>query len=215
VRVIIAEDSLFVREGLVRLLTRLGHEVAGTAEQAEQVLPLVGRHQPDVAVLDVKLPPTFRDEGLRLAVQIRARHSNVAALVLSQYVEHSYATTLLDGTTAKVGYLLKQNVPNARMLDDILHRLAAGGTAVDPDVVSALLHRPRGEPLEQLTDRERDVLALMAEGLSDQGIADRLTVAVSTVVTHTGKIFRKLGIESPASNRRVSAVLRYLARSGA
>nr|WP_225953725.1 response regulator transcription factor [Kibdelosporangium phytohabitans] len=204
---------MFVREGLVRLLTALGHEVVGTAPQAGQVLPLVARHQPDVAVLDVKLPPTFRDEGLRLAAAIRTRHTNVAALVLSQYVEHSYATKLLDGTTAKVGYLLKQNVPNAKMLDDVLHRLTAGGTAVDPDVVAALLQRPGHEPLADLTGRERDVLALMAEGLSDQGIADRLTVAVSTVVTHTGKIFRKLGIESPASNRRVSAVLKYLAGS--
>ncbi|TDV57689.1 response regulator transcription factor [Actinophytocola oryzae] len=211
-RLIIAEDSLLAREGLIRVLTRLGHEVPAVAVRAEQVLALVARHRPDVAVLDIRLPPTFNDEGLRLGAAIRARHPRVAVLVLSHYIDHTYATALLDTSEVGVGYLLKDNLADDRMLDDVLHRIAAGGTAVDRDVVSALLPASADEPLAHLTQRERDVLTLMAEGLSDQGIADRLQVALTTVGTHTGNVFRKLGIvEKASNNRRVSAVLTYLA----
>jgi DNA-binding NarL/FixJ family response regulator len=212
VRVIIAEDSLLAREGLISVLTRLGHEVVAVAVRSEQVLALVARHTPDVAVLDIRLPPTFSDEGLRLGAAVRTRHPRVAVLVLSHYIEHTYATALLDTSATGVGYLLKDNLANDRMLDDVLHRIAGGGTAVDPDVVTALLPAGVQEPFTHLTQRERDVLTLMAEGLSDQGIADRLMVALTTVGTHTGNVFRKLGIaEKASSNRRVSAVLTYLA----
>lgn len=214
-RVIIAEDSLLAREGLIRVLTTLGHEVVGVAARAEQVLGRVARLAPDVAILDIRLPPTFSDEGLRLGATIRDRHPRIAVLVLSHYIEHGYATALLDSSATGVGYLLKDNLVNDRMLDDVLRRIADGGTAVDPDVVSALLPAEAGEPLAplaHLTQRERDVLILMAEGLSDQGIAERLMIAPTTVITHTGNVFRKLGIvEKPSSNRRVSAVLTYLA----
>jgi DNA-binding NarL/FixJ family response regulator len=210
--VIIAEDSLLAREGLISVLTRLGHEVVAVAVRSEQVLALVARHTPDVAILDIRLPPTFSDEGLRLGATVRTRHPRVAVLVLSHYIEHTYATALLDTSATGVGYLLKDNLANDRMLDDVLHRIAGGGSAVDPDVVAALLPVGAQEPLTHLTRRERDVLTLMAEGLSDQGIADRLMVALTTVGTHTGNVFRKLGIaEKEASNRRVSAVLKYLA----
>jgi DNA-binding NarL/FixJ family response regulator len=211
-RVVIAEDSLLAREGLIRVLTRLGHEVQAAAVRSEQVLTLVARHSPDVAVLDVRLPPTFTDEGLRLGTAVRTRHPKVAVLVLSHYIEHTYATALLDTTATGVGYLLKDNLANDRMLDDVLHRITNGGTAVDPDVVAALLPAGVPEPFAHLTQREREVLTLMAEGLSDQGIADRLSVALTTVGTHAGNVFRKLGIaEKSSSNRRVSAVLTYLA----
>jgi DNA-binding NarL/FixJ family response regulator len=211
-RVIIAEDSLLAREGLFSVLTRLGHEVLAAAVRSEQVLALVARHTPDVAVLDIRLPPTFSDEGLRLGTTIRSRHPRVAVLVLSHYIEHTYATALLDTTATGVGYLLKDNLANGRMLNDVLHRITGGGSAIDPDVVSALLPAGVHEPFAHLTQRERDVLTLMAEGLSDQGIADRLSVALTTVGTHTGNVFRKLGItEKASSNRRVNAVLTYLA----
>lgn len=214
-RMIIAEDSLLAREGLLRVLTRLGHQVVGTAVRAEQVLPLVARHVPDVALLDIRLPPTFSDEGLRLGATIRARHPRVAVLVLSHYAEHTQATALLDAGTTGVGYLLKDNLADDRMLDDVLRRIVDGGTAVDPDIVSALVSVGGEDPLAHLTQRERDVLTLMAEGLSDQGIADRLTIALTTVGTHTNNVFRKLGIAvGPSSNRRVNAVLAYLARRG-
>jgi DNA-binding NarL/FixJ family response regulator len=211
-RMIIAEDSLLAREGLISVLTKLGHQVLAIAVRSEQVLTLVARHAPDIAILDIRLPPTFTDEGLRLGAAIRTRHPRVAVLVLSQYIEHTYATALLDTSTTGVGYLLKDNLANDRMLDDTLHRITSGGTAVDPDVVSALLPTGVQEPLAHLTQRERDVLTLMAQGLSDQGIADRLQVAITTVGTHTSNLFRKLDIaEKPSSNRRVSAVLTYLA----
>ncbi|MGW4111159.1 response regulator transcription factor [Actinosynnema sp. NPDC004786] len=210
-RVIIAEDSLLAREGLVRVVTGLGHEVVATAVRSEQVLGLVARHAPDVAILDVRLPPTFSDEGLRLGVAIRTRHPRVAVLVLSHYAEHTWATALLDGGATGVGYLLKDNLSDGRMLDDVLRRIAGGGTAVDPDVVSTLVPAGGRELLAHLTQRERDVLTLMAQGLSDQGIADRLKIALTTVGTHTGNVFRKLGIAAgPSGNRRVTAVLAYL-----
>ncbi|GII63996.1 DNA-binding response regulator [Sphaerisporangium krabiense] len=211
-RLIIAEDSLLAREGLNRLLGGLGHQVVATATRAEQVLGLVARHAPDAVVLDIRLPPTFTDEGLRLAAAIRRRHPRVAVLILSHYLENSYAAALLENGAARLGYLLKERLLDAAMLDEVLRRLHGGGTAVDPDVVAHLL-APRREhdALARLTGRERDVLALMAQGLSDRGIADRLALSVTTVGTHTHNVFRKLGIgDAPASNRRVNAVLAYL-----
>ncbi|GAA2907809.1 response regulator transcription factor [Streptosporangium fragile] len=211
-RLIIAEDSLLAREGLTRLLAGLGHQVVAAATRAEQVLGLVARHSPDLVVLDIRLPPTFTDEGLRLATAIRRRHPRVAALILSHYLENSYTAALLGEGATKVGYLLKERLLDARMLDDVLHRLHGGGTAVDPEVVAHLLApRDAGDPLARLTNRERDVLTLMAHGLSDRGIADRLALSVTTVGSHAHSVFRKLDIpDEPSSNRRVSAVLAYL-----
>jgi DNA-binding NarL/FixJ family response regulator len=211
-RLITADDSLIEREGLSRLLDRLGHQVAATATRADQVLGLVVRHNPDVVVLDVRLPPTFTDEGIRLGTAIRRRHPRIAVLLLSHYVESSYATALLEHGTTKVGYLLKERLLDAETLDEVLHRLHGGGTAVDPEVIAGVL-RPRDtrDPLARLTDREREVLSLMAEGLSDRGIAIRLAISDTTVGTHIRNLFRKLDIDAtPSSNRRVHAVLAYL-----
>ncbi|GGK70157.1 DNA-binding response regulator [Sphaerisporangium melleum] len=211
-RLIIADDSLLVREGLARVLTALGHEVVAAACRAEQVLGLVARHRPDLVILDVRLPPTLTDEGLRLAAAIQRRHAGVPVLILSHYVESSYVTALLDSARAGVGYLLKDRVTDPDMLDEVLAHLRRGGNAVDPEVVAHLLAAPRpADPLLLLSEREREVLALMAQGLSDRGIAERLTVAVTTVGTHIRSIFHKLGlVEEPSSNRRVTAVLTYL-----
>lgn len=211
-RLVIADDGLLEREGLSRLLTGLGHEVVAVATRSDQVPGMIARHRPDLAVLDIRLPPTFTDEGLRLAADIRRRRSTTAVLVLSHYLESSYAAELLDGGTARVGYLLKERLLDAAMLDEVLHRVAGGGTAIDPAVVTHLLGpRQNEDPLPRLTPRERDVLALMAQGLSDRGIADRLAVSLATVGTHTRNVFHKLGISGePSSNRRVKAVLAYL-----
>ncbi|GAA4622810.1 response regulator transcription factor [Actinoallomurus vinaceus] len=211
-RLITADDSLIEREGLSRLLDRLGHQVAATATRADQVLGLVVRHNPDVVVLDVRLPPTFTDEGIRLGTAIRRRHPRIAVLLLSHYVESSYAAALFEHGTTKVGYLLKERLLDAETLDEVLHRLHGGGTAVDPEVIAGVL-RPRDtrDPLARLTDREREVLSLMAQGLSDRGIATRLAISDTTVGTHIRNLFRKLDIDAtPSSNRRVHAVLTYL-----
>ncbi|MEV5412731.1 response regulator transcription factor [Thermopolyspora sp. NPDC052614] len=210
-RLVIADDGLLEREGLTRLLEGLGHQVVAVATHADQVPGMVARHRPDLAVLDIRLPPTFTAEGLRLAAAIR-RRSGTAVLVLSHYLESSYAAELLDGGTTKVGYLLKERLLNAASFDEVLHRVAGGGTAIDPAVVAHLLAPRRTEDvLSGLTPRERDVLALMAQGLSDRGIGDRLAVSLATVNTHTRNVFHKLGISGePSSNRRVKAVLAYL-----
>ncbi|MFD0688174.1 LuxR C-terminal-related transcriptional regulator [Actinomadura fibrosa] len=208
-RVIVVEDGLLDREGLLRVLSRLSHRVVATATRPEGVPALVARHRPDLVLLDVRLPPTGTDEGLRLAVRLRRDFPAVAVLVLSRYVD-DYAAELLRENPSRVGYLLKDRLADAAALDEALHRIAAGGIAVDPDVVALPLAAHGG--LRALTRRERDVLALMAQGLSDRGIAGRLHIAEATVSSHARGVFQKLGIgEDATGNRRVSAVLAYLA----
>jgi DNA-binding NarL/FixJ family response regulator len=226
VRVVIAEDSVLLREGLTRLLAEAGHDVVAAAGQAEDFLREVGTHQPDVVVVDVRMPPTFTDEGLRAALVVRGRWPDVGVLVLSQYVEERYATELLsDPMRAKwsgsggergggVGYLLKDRVADLAEFLGALDRVAAGGSALDPEVVAQLLARSR-HPLAALTGREREVLALMAEGLTNTAIAAALFVGEGAVEKHINGIFAKLGL-APADrdHRRVLAVLRYLGADG-
>lgn len=211
-RIALAEDSLLVREGLTRLLEGLGHDVVIRADRAEPLLAQVAREQPDIAVIDIKLPPTFTDEGLRAAATIHTRHRTVGVLVLSQYVAASYATWLVEHAPTRAGYLLKDRILDAAVLQDALHRVAAGDTVVDPELVRVLMRsRDRSGPLSGLTARERDVLRLMAEGLSDRGIAERLVISLNTVGSHVQHIFTKLGLpDSAADNRRVNAVLTWL-----
>jgi DNA-binding NarL/FixJ family response regulator len=213
VRVVIAEDSVLVREGLTRLLGETGIEVAAAVGDAESFLRAVDAEQPDAVVVDVRLPPTFSDEGLRAALVVRQRWPRTGVLVLSQYVEERYATELLSGNRdpeAGVGYLLKDRVGNIAELLDALHRVAAGGSALDPEVVGQLLTR-RGHPLDTLTARERQVLALMAEGRSNTAIAAALVVGPGAVEKHISGIFAKLGLPlTDTENRRVLAVLAYL-----
>jgi DNA-binding NarL/FixJ family response regulator len=215
-RLVIAEDSLIFREGLTKVLEDRGHQVLATAAHADQVLAMVARHHPDVLLMDIRMPPTHTDEGLRLAVTVHTRHPTVGVLVLSQYEAASYAANLLDGGAKRTGYLLKDTVLDATILEEALHRVHSGGTVIDPALVSQLMNvRRQDDPLDLLTARERDVLALMAQGLSDRGIADRLHVSVTTVGTHTQHLFRKLALtEDPVGNRRVTAVLRYLREPG-
>ncbi len=209
-RVVIAEDSVLLREGLTRLLAEAGHDVVAAAGQAEDFLREVGRHQPDVVVVDVRMPPTFTDEGLRAALVVRGRWPDVGVLVLSQYVEERYATELLSERAQGVGYLLKDRVADLSEFLGALDRVAAGGSALDPEVVAQLLARSR-HPLAALTAREREVLALMAEGRTNAAIAAALVVGEGAVEKHINSIFAKLGL-SPADrdHRRVLAVLRYL-----
>jgi DNA-binding NarL/FixJ family response regulator len=221
-RVVIAEDSTLVREGLTLLLAESGIEVAAAVGDAESFLRAVDAQQPDAVVVDVRLPPTFSDEGLRAALVVRQRWPGIGVLVLSQYVEERYATELLGGRGqgaarraaadqgAGVGYLLKDRVGNIAELLDALHRVAGGGSALDPEVVSQLLTR-RGHPLDSLTARERQVLALMAEGRSNTAIAATLVVGPGAVEKHISAIFAKLGLPPTESDhRRVLAVLAYL-----
>jgi DNA-binding NarL/FixJ family response regulator len=212
-RVVIAEDSVLVREGLTRLLGETGIEVVAAVGDAESFLRAVDAEQPDAVVVDVRLPPTFSDEGLRAALVVRQSWPRTGVLVLSQYVEERYATELLSGNRdpeAGVGYLLKDRVGNIAELLDALHRVAAGGSALDPEVVSQLLTR-RGQPLDTLTARERQVLALMAEGRSNTAIAAALVVGPGAVEKHISAIFAKLGLPpTDTENRRVLAVLAYL-----
>ena len=211
-RVVIAEDTALFRQGLARLLAEAGIEVAGEAADAETVLALVAEHEPDVAILDIRMPPTHTDEGLAAAAAIRQSHPSVGVLVLSQYVEASYALRLIGAGEGHCGYLLKDRVLDAGELVAAAERVAAGETVVDPELVTQLLARPRApDPLEELTEREREVLALMAEGLTDRGIAERLWVTPKTVETHVRHILRKLDLPSgAANNRRVHAVLAQL-----
>jgi DNA-binding NarL/FixJ family response regulator len=210
-RVVVADDSLVVRAGLVRLL-RDSFNVVGEASTAEELLALVGRERPDAALIDIRLPPTQTDEGLRAAAEIRRRFPSVALLVVSQYVEAEYALRLLEGDERRVGYLLKDRILEPRQLTDAITRVVEGGVVVDPALVTQLLDRPRlAEPLDELTPREREVLALMAEGLTDRGIAARLFVTPKTVETHIRHIFAKLSLpETALDNKRVRAVLTYL-----
>ena len=209
-RVVIAEDSVLLREGLTRLLNEAGHDVVAAAGEAEEFLRAVGEHQPDVVVIDVRMPPTFTDEGLRAALVVRSRWPKVGVLVLSQWVEERYATELLSDRPHGIGYLLKDRVADLTEFLDALERVAAGGSALDPEVVAQLLARSR-HPLAPLTAREREVLGLMAEGRSNAAIAAALCVGDGAVEQHINSIFAKLGL-APADrdHRRVLAVLRYL-----
>jgi DNA-binding NarL/FixJ family response regulator len=211
-RLAVAEDSLLVREGLRSLLRGAGFELVGESETVDELLEVVERERPDAALIDIRLPPTFTDEGLRAAGEIRARFDDVALVVLSQYVEAEYALRLLDGNEAGVAYLLKDRILDVSQLSETIARVVDGGVVVDPELVSFLLDRRRhADPLDELTVREREVLALMAEGLTDRGIAERLYVAPKTVETHIRHIFGKLDIpESALDNKRVHAVLAYL-----
>ncbi len=207
----IAEDNALLREGLVLLLTSAGHEVVAVAGSGPEVLPALLEHRPDIAVLDVRMPPGFRDEGLRAALEARRRLPGLPVLVLSQYVEESYAAELLGGGAGGVGYLLKDRVGRVDEFLDALDRVAAGGTALDPEVVAELLTRRKDSPLDSLTPREREVLKLMAEGQDNAGIARTLVVTERAVSKHIGNVFAKLGLPTGDSgHRRVLAVLAYL-----
>ena len=210
-RVVIAEDSVLLLAGLTKLLESAGFEVAATAADAAGLLAAVEREQPDVVIADVRMPPTHTDEGIRAALVIRSQWPDVAVLVLSQYVEERYAADLLSANTHGIGYLLKDRVADVAEFLDALRRVAAGGTALDPEVVAQLLVRRGGDPLDDLTERERGVLALMAEGRSNAEIAAALVITDSAVSKHINSIFAKLGLyPGDAGHRRVLAVLRYL-----
>jgi DNA-binding NarL/FixJ family response regulator len=214
-RVIVADDVMITREGIVRLLTESGVEVAGQAENADVLLRQVGLLRPDAVIVDIRMPPTHTDEGLVAAHRIRSDHPGVAVLVLSHYIEPAYAMRLLEEHPERVGYLLKDRVFDVAILVDALRRLADGETVIDPTIVSRLVGRARREdPLAQLSPRERETLALVAEGLSNKAIAARLYVTERTVEAHVKQVFLKLGLRTTeGSHRRVLAVLTYL-RSG-
>ncbi|MEV4218061.1 response regulator transcription factor [Nonomuraea sp. NPDC049725] len=210
-RVVIAEDSALLREGLVRMLELAGIQVVATASDSDGLLAAVEEHQPDLALVDVRMPPTQTDEGMRAALVVRERWPHVAVLVLSQYVEEQYATELLVGESSGLGYLLKDRVANFREFLDAVRRVAAGGTALDPEVVSQLLVRRRPDSLSRLSAREREVLTLMAEGKSNAGIAMGLAISESAVAKHINGIFTKLDLPTTdTDHRRVLAVLKYL-----
>jgi DNA-binding NarL/FixJ family response regulator len=209
--VVIGEDSVLLLAGLTKLLESAGFEVAATAGDATALLDAVEREQPDVVIADVRMPPTHTDEGIRAALMIRGQWPDIAILVLSQYVEERYAADLLSANTSSVGYLLKDRVADVAEFLDALRRVARGGTALDPEVVAQLLVRKSGNLLDALTQRERDVLALMAEGRSNMEIGTVLVITESAVSKHINSIFAKLELyPQDAGNRRVLAVLRYL-----
>jgi DNA-binding NarL/FixJ family response regulator len=212
VRIVIAEDDALLREGLVLLLAGEGIEVAAATDNPEDFLAAVAAERPDAAIVDVRMPPSFTDEGLRAAVEARKAIPGLPVLVLSAYVEDSYAGDLLGGGAGGVGYLLKERVGKVATFLDALHRVVAGGTVLDPEVVSQLMVRRRADdPMRALTPRERDVLALMAEGRTNAAIAEELVVSEPAVSKHIGNIFAKLGLPpSDTGHRRVLAVLAYL-----
>lgn len=211
-RIVIAEDDPLLREGVALLLRAESLDVVATTDGPDAFLAAVDEHEPDAAIVDVRMPPTHTDEGIKAAVEARRRHPDLAVLVLSAYVEQTFATELLAGGTARLGYLLKERVGRVEQFLDALHRVVAGGTAIDPDVVAQLLTRSRSDGgLERLTARERDVLALMAEGLGNAAIAERLFVTEGAVHKHIRNIFAKLDLApTDRADRRVTAVLRYL-----
>ena len=211
-RVVVADDSVLLREGVVRILREAGFDVVAQAGTADQLLLYVRSHRPDVAIVDIRMPPTFTDEGLRAAQQIRADYPDVAVLVLSQYVETGYALELLADGADGVGYLLKERVSDIADFAAAVRRVGAGGSALDPMVVGRIVNRRRrDDPLAELTPREREVLELMAEGRSNQGIAERLVVTERAVEKHVTSIFLKLQLPAAAEDhRRVLAVLTYL-----
>jgi len=212
VRVVVADDSVLLREGVVRLLQEDGFDVVAQAGDAEDLMRKVGAHRPDVAIVDVRMPPTHTDEGLRAAAEIRERYPETAVLVLSQIIETGSALELLTASAEGIGYLLKDRVADIDRFTEAVRRVAEGGSALDPEVVSTLLgRRRRDDPLADLTSREREVLALMAEGRSNAAIAENLVITERAVEKHVTSIFSKLGL-SPAAedHRRVLAVLAYL-----
>ena len=211
-RVVVADDSVLLREGIVRLLTDQGFEVVGQAGDSEELIRKVHAHKPDVVVVDVRMPPTQTDEGLRAAKQIRSEMPDVGVLMLSQYVQEDYVSDLVADDAEGIGYLLKDRVADVEGFADAVRRVAEGGSALDPEVVSLLLGRRRqDDPLGDLTPREREVLSLMAEGRSNHSIADELVVTERAVEKHVTSIFGKLKLPaSSESHRRVLAVLAYL-----
>jgi DNA-binding NarL/FixJ family response regulator len=212
IRIVLADDAVLLREALAGALAAAGFDVVGQADGVPGLLALVDRELPDVAVVDVRMPPTHTTEGLEAAQRIRADHPTIAILVLSQYVETRYAVDLIRDDPAGVGYLLKERVMRLGDLTDAVRRVAAGGSVIDPEVVSRLLgRRRRHSPLDELTPREREILALMAEGRSNSAIAERLSLDLRTVEGHVRTIFSKLGLEpTTEDHRRVLAVLAYL-----
>jgi len=215
VRVVVGEDQLLTREGIVALLGRAGVEVIGEAGDVEGVLSLVDEYRPDMVLLDIRMPPTHTDEGLRATTIIRERWPECAVLILSQYVEVDFVITLLEGGATSVGYLMKDRVLELATLTDALRRIAVGECVIDPMIVRDLMARRRtADPLAELSDREREVLALVAQGLSNRAIAQQLFIAERTVEVHTGHLFVKLGLpEDDLANRRVLAALIYLRNS--
>jgi DNA-binding NarL/FixJ family response regulator len=211
-RVVIADDSVLLREGICRLLEDAGFDVVGQAADAEDLLRKVRAHKPDVAVTDIRMPPTQSDEGLRAAQQIRREMPGVGVLVLSQYINESYAVELLQGSAEGIGYLLKDRVSDVSAFTDALRRVGEGGSALDPEVVASLLGRRRAnDPLDRLTPREREVLGHMAEGRSNAAIARELVVTERAIEKHVTSIFSKLGLSTAEDgHRRVLAVLAYL-----
>jgi DNA-binding NarL/FixJ family response regulator len=211
-RVVVADDTLVTREGIVRLLRDAGVEVVAQAGDAGELLRHVAVHRPDVAIVDIRMPPSNTDEGLVAAQQIRAEHPTIGVLLLSHYVEPSYAMRLIEEQPERVGYLLKERVFDVATLVDALRRIVDGETVIDPTIVSRLVRRRRlRDPVSDLTDREREVLGLVAEGMSNRAIASRLFVTDRTVEAHVTQIFQKLGLaESPDQHRRVLAVLAFL-----
>jgi DNA-binding NarL/FixJ family response regulator len=212
VRVAIAEDSVLLREGLARLLSDSGFEVVAQCEDADELLRRANSHELDAAIVDIRLPPTHNDEGLRAAIEIREQHPSIGVLVLSQYVELGLAMRLLADSAEGVGYLLKDRISDVKEFVAAVERVAAGGSAIDPIIVSTLLSRRRSDdPLAKLTPREHEVLELMATGSSNQGIADALVITLRAVEKYVSSIFGKLGLPSTGSeSRRVLAVLLYL-----
>jgi DNA-binding NarL/FixJ family response regulator len=216
VRVVIAEDLALLRDGLERLLRDNGFEVAAAVDNADDLLRVIATEKPDVAIVDIRLPPTFRDEGVRAALEARRRAPETAILVVSQYVEQTYATELLADGRGGVGYLLKDRIMDVGDFVDAVRRVAEGGTALDPEVVAQLFSRQRHGPLARLTARELEVLGLMAEGRSNAGIAEALVLTVGAVEKHVASILAKLRLPpSESDHRRVLAVLTYLQEEGA
>ncbi|MER5373429.1 response regulator transcription factor [Streptomyces sp. NPDC002553] len=210
-RAVIAEDSLLLRIGVVKVLEAAGFEMCAQVADAEGLVAAVEEHRPDIAVVDVRMPPGFTDEGVRAALVIRRQYPHTAVLLLSQYVEERYAADLLAANTSGVGYLLKQRVADVEEFAEAVRRVAAGGTALDPQVVAQLLVRRHSDPLDRLTPREREVLELMAGGRSSAGVAAELVVSESAVAKHINSIFTKLDLpKADADHRRVLAVLRFL-----
>jgi DNA-binding NarL/FixJ family response regulator len=213
VRVVIGDDSVLLREGIARLLREEGIDVVEGAGDAVELIAAVERLSPDLAIVDVRMPPTHSDEGLRAAIEIRRRWPEVALLVLSQFVEERYASELLAGETSSIGYLLKDRVGDVAEFVEVVNRVASGGTALDPDVVRQLLARShKTDPLNRLTPREREVLSLMAQGKSNNAIAEDLVVSLGAVEKHVTNIFMKLDLlpDDNLYHRRVMAVVRYL-----